>query len=82
MGFHKVSRARSLIKQENHIMTINILVPNLGNEVTEAEISEWIFDEGEEVTEGEVLVVISTTKTSLEIEAPSGGRLALSLIHI
>ena len=57
-------------------MTVNILVPNLGNEVTEAEISEWMFDEGEEVTEGEVLVVISTTKTSLEIEAPWGGRLA------
>ena len=57
-------------------MTVNILVPNLGNEVTEAEISEWMFDEGEQVTEGEVLVVISTTKTSLEIEAPAGGRLA------
>ena len=57
-------------------MTVNILVPNLGNEVTEAEISEWMFDEGEQVTEGEVLVVISTTKTSLEIEAPSGGILA------
>ena len=57
-------------------MTVNILVPNLGNEVTEAEISEWMFDEGEQVTEGEVLVVISTTKTSLEIEAPSGGSLA------
>ncbi len=56
-------------------MAVNILVPNLGNEVTEAEISEWMFDEGEQVTEGEVLVVISTTKTSLEIEAPSGGRL-------
>ena len=54
-------------------MTVNIFVPNLGNEVTEAEISEWMFDEGEQVTEGEVLVVISTTKTSLEIEAPSGG---------
>ena len=57
-------------------MTVNILVPNLGNEVTEDEISEWMFDEGEQVTEGEVLVVISTTKTSLEIEAPSGGILA------
>ena len=54
-------------------MAVNILVPNLGNEVTEAEISEWMFEEGEQVTEGEVLVVISTTKTSLEIEAPSGG---------
>ena len=57
-------------------MTVNILVPDLGNEVTEAEISEWMFDEGEQVTEGEALVVISTTKTSLEIEAPLGGRLA------
>ena len=56
-------------------MTANILVPNLGNEVSEAEISEWMLDEGEQVSEGEVLVVISTTKTSLEIESPSGGTL-------
>ncbi len=56
-------------------MATNILVPNLGNEVTEAEISEWMLEEGELVTEGEVLVVISTTKASLEIESPSGGTL-------
>ena len=56
-------------------MATNILVPNLGNEVTEAEITEWMVDEGEQVIEGEVVVIISTTKTSLEIESPSGGKL-------
>ena len=55
-------------------MATDILVPQLGNEVTEAEITEWIASAGDHVKSGEVLVVISTTKTALEIE--------LSLIHI
>ena len=57
-------------------MATEILVPQLGNEVTEAEVTEWTAGVGDEVTAGEVVVIISTTKAALEIEAPCGGRLA------
>ena len=57
-------------------MATNILVPQLGNEVTEAEITEWLASAGDNVKSGEVIVVISTTKTALEIESPIDGILS------
>ena len=51
-------------------MATEILVPQLGNEVTEAEVTEWAANVGDEVSAGEVIVIISTTKAALEIEAP------------
>ena len=57
-------------------MATDILVPQLGNEVTEAEVTEWVAAVGNTVTSGEVVVVISTTKATLEIEAPADGTLS------
>ena len=57
-------------------MATEILVPQLGNEVTEAEVTEWAAGVGDSVSAGEVVVVISTTKAALEIEAPVGGTLS------
>ena len=57
-------------------MATEILVPQLGNEVTEAEVTEWTAGVGDEVSSGEVVVVISTTKAALEIEAPADGTLS------
>ena len=62
-------------------MATDILVPQLGNEVTEAEITEWIASTGDHVKSGEVLVVISTTKTALEIESPVDGILSEILVN-
>ena len=62
-------------------MGTDILVPQLGNEVTEAEITEWIASTGDHVKSGEVLVVISTTKTALEIESPVDGILSEILVN-
>ena len=57
-------------------MTTNIIVPQLGNEVTEAEITEWVVAIGEKVKSGEIILVISTTKAALEIAAPCDGTLS------
>lgn len=57
-------------------MATEILVPQLGNEVTEAEVTEWAANVGDSVSAGEIIVVISTTKAALEIEAPSDGTLS------
>lgn len=56
-------------------MATDILVPQLGNEVSEAEVTEWVAGVGDTVSTGEVVVVISTTKAALEIEAPCDGSL-------
>lgn len=57
-------------------MTIPVLVPQLGNEITEAEVTEWLKAEGDAIEEGEPLVTITTTKMAIELEAPASGTLA------
>ena len=68
---------RRMDNQEGQaIMATEILVPQLGNEVSEAEVTEWAAAVGDSVSAGEVVVVISTTKAALEIESPVGGTLS------
>ena len=54
-------------------MTTPIPVPQLGNEITEAEVTEWVAAEGDTVKSGDLIVVITTTKMAMEIEAPVDG---------
>ncbi|WP_421723294.1 lipoyl domain-containing protein [Bauldia sp.] len=56
-------------------MDVPILMPDLGNEIDEAQIDEWLKAEGDAVEEGEQLVVVTTPKVTLEIEAPASGTL-------
>ena len=60
----------------------DIIIPNLGNEISEAEITEWLVGAGEEVEEGDVVLLISTTKTALEIEAPVSGKISQIILFL
>ena len=57
-------------------MATPILVPQLGNEITEAEVTEWVAAEGDSLKAGDLVVVITTTKMAMEIEAPADGELS------
>lgn len=54
-------------------MDIPLLMPQLGNETTEAELTEWLKAVGDPVREGEQILIVTTTKLSMEIEAPATG---------
>jgi len=54
----------------------DIVMPELGEGVTEATIVEWLVKPGDSVAKGDLLVEIMTDKVSMEIEAEQAGTLA------
>ncbi|MDP6350755.1 MAG: 2-oxoglutarate dehydrogenase complex dihydrolipoyllysine-residue succinyltransferase [Alphaproteobacteria bacterium] len=57
-------------------MTIEIIVPELGESVTEATVAKWFKAPGEAVARDELLVELETDKVNLEITAEVAGVLA------
>ncbi len=53
--------------------TTEIVLPQLGESVTEGTISRWLKQVGETVTADEALVEVSTDKVDTEIPAPASG---------
>lgn len=54
-----------------------LLLPQLGTEITEAEITEWLVADGATVAAGDPVVTVTTTKMALDLEAPAAGRLRI-----
>jgi pyruvate/2-oxoglutarate dehydrogenase complex dihydrolipoamide acyltransferase (E2) component len=54
-------------------MTTPVLMPQLGNEIEEAQIDSWTKAPGDTVKAGEMLLTIITPKLTMEIEAPASG---------
>ncbi len=55
----------------------DILVPVLGESVTEATIAKWTKKSGETVKKDEILVELETDKVSLEVASPADGTLTI-----
>jgi len=62
-------------------MTTQLVVPQLGTEITEAEITEWLKSAGDPVEKGEPIVTLTTTKMSMDIESPATGILSTVLVE-
>ena len=54
-------------------MSENILVPVLGESVTEATVARWLKKEGEHVSVDEPIVELETDKVNLEVPSPASG---------
>lgn len=54
-------------------MTVEIKMPELGENVTEGTIVHWLKEVGEPIREGEILVEVMTEKVNLEVESTISG---------
>ncbi len=54
-------------------MASEIRIPKIGMSATEMTLVEWMFGDGEQVTEGDVIYTVETDKTTQEIEAQASG---------
>ena len=57
-------------------MSEKILVPVLGESITEATVSKWLKNEGDAVEADEPVVELETDKVNLEVPSPISGVLS------
>ncbi|WP_430447792.1 2-oxoglutarate dehydrogenase complex dihydrolipoyllysine-residue succinyltransferase [Rhodophyticola sp.] len=55
--------------------SVDVMVPTLGESVTEATVSTWFKAVGDSVTQDEMLCELETDKVSVEVPAPASGTL-------
>ena len=54
-------------------MTVELLVPTLGESVVEATVAKWMKSPGESINSDEPLVELETEKVTLEVPSPISG---------
>ena len=57
-------------------MTEKVLVPVLGESITEATISKWLKSKGDKISADEAIVELETDKVNLEVPSPASGILS------
>jgi pyruvate/2-oxoglutarate dehydrogenase complex dihydrolipoamide acyltransferase (E2) component len=55
------------------VSTIDIRIPKLGMEMTEATLAGWLVPDGASVVQDQVIYELETDKVSTEITAPVAG---------
>lgn len=61
-------------------MSIDLKIPDVGESITEVQISEWLKAEGDSVKPDEPVAVIDSEKATFELPAPRSGRLT-KILH-
>jgi 2-oxoglutarate dehydrogenase E1 component len=61
--------------------TVQLLMPEMGESVTEGTVLEWHVSEGDSVDEGQTMVEVSTDKVDAEVPAPASGTVTKILVQ-
>src|SRR5690242_19090755 len=62
--------------------TVQLLMPEMGESVTEGTVLEWHVSEGDAVEEGQTMVEVSTDKVDAEVPAPCSGTVSKILVQV
>src|SRR5215208_5475246 len=60
---------------------MQVVMPEMGESVTEGTVLEWHKQEGDAVEEGETVVEVSTDKVDAEVPAPASGTIVKHLVQ-
>src|SRR5215211_419429 len=61
--------------------SVSVLMPEMGESVTEGTVLDWHVSEGQEVSEGETVIEVSTDKVDAEVPAPASGTITKLLVE-
>jgi 2-oxoglutarate dehydrogenase E1 component len=61
---------------------VQLLMPEMGESVTEGTVLEWHVSEGDSVEEGQTMVEVSTDKVDAEVPAPASGTVSKILVQV
>jgi pyruvate dehydrogenase E2 component (dihydrolipoamide acetyltransferase) len=61
-------------------MAIKLIMPKLGLNMVEGQLTEWKKKEGDEIKKGETLYIVETDKVTNEVESPENGKLVKILV--
>lgn len=62
-------------------MSVDVVMPQLGETVAEGKILAWFKEIGDEVAEGENLFEVETDKVTMEVQATAAGKLSEIRVH-
>ncbi|MEX1224235.1 MAG: 2-oxoglutarate dehydrogenase complex dihydrolipoyllysine-residue succinyltransferase [Pirellulales bacterium] len=62
-------------------MAVEVKVPNLGESISEVQISQWLKQEGDWVEKDEDVVELETDKATVQVPSPEAGRIDKIIKH-
>ena len=68
--------AKAAARSDSPAASVDVMVPTLGESVTEATVSTWFKKVGDTVAQDEMLCELETDKVSVEVPAPAAGVLS------
>ena len=58
-------------------MATEVVLPKIGFAMSEGQVTEWLVQDGQPVTEGQPLFTLEADKSANEVEAPASGTLRI-----
>ena len=58
-------------------MAIQVTIPKIGFSMNEGILSEWLVEDGAQVSEGQPLYALESDKSTNEVESPATGTLKI-----
>jgi pyruvate/2-oxoglutarate dehydrogenase complex dihydrolipoamide acyltransferase (E2) component len=69
--------AIALVIRKQLKMATEVLLPKIGFSMNEGEVTEWLVQDGQQVSEGQPLFTLEAEKSANEVESPASGMLRI-----